>query len=50
MQTSEIIEIQAQIIELLNRLVKEMSLVIGQDELWAKEMERLKELERKLEV
>ncbi len=50
MQTSEIIEIQAQIIELLNRLVKEMSLVIGQDELWAKEMERFKELEQKLEV
>lgn len=50
MQTSEIIEIQAQIIELLNWLVKEMSLVIGQDELWAEEMERLKELERKLEV
>lgn len=50
MQTSEIIEIQAQIIELLNRLVKEMSLVIGQDELWAEEMERLKELEQKLEV
>lgn len=50
MQTSEIIEIQAQIIELLNRLAKEMSLVIGQDELWAREMERLKELEQKLEV
>ena len=50
MQTSEIIEIQAQIIELLNRLVKEMSLVIGQDELWAEEMERLKGLERKLEA
>lgn len=50
MQTSEIIEIQAQIIELLNRLVKEMSLVIRQDELWAEEMERFKELERKLEV
>lgn len=50
MQTSEIIEIQAQIIGLLNRLVSKMSLVIGQDELWAEEMERLKELERKLEA
>jgi hypothetical protein len=35
LQTSEIIEIQAQIIGLLNRLVSKMSLVIGQNELWA---------------
>lgn len=50
MQTSEIIEIQAQIIELLNRLVREMAMTIGQTEAWDKEMDQLKKLKQKLEV